>query len=91
MDLAREVVYDTQEKALKLYDECLARRFPGSTLVEAPASKIIELPSEAPSPQVQSGPSKMNVDPPLVINMSILGSQPKLMIWFLWETLRTGA
>ena len=39
-----------QEKALKLYDECLARRFPGPTLVEALASKIIELPSEAPSP-----------------------------------------
>jgi len=69
-----------------LYDERLARRFPGPTLVEAPASKIIELPSEAPSPQVQSGPSKMDVDPRL-----FWGSQPKLMIWFLWETLRTGA
>ena len=39
-----------QEKVLKLYDKHLARRFPGPTLVEAPASKIIELSSEAPSP-----------------------------------------
>jgi len=60
-----------------LYDECLARRFPGPTLVEAPASKIIELSSEAPSPQVQSGPSKMNVDPPSVINTFILGESAK--------------
>jgi len=67
----------TQEKALELYDEHLTRRFPGPTLVEAPASKIIELPSEAPSPQVQSGPSKMNVNPPSVINTSILGESAK--------------
>ena len=60
-----------------MYDERLARRFPGPTLVEAPASKIIELPSEAPSPQVQSGPSKMDIDPPSVINMSILGESAK--------------
>jgi len=62
---------------LKLYDEYLARRFPGPTLVEAPASKIIELPLEAPSPQVQSGPSKMDVNLPLVINTSILGESAK--------------
>jgi len=67
-----------QEKALKLYNERLARRFPGPTLVEAPASKIIELPSEAPSPQVQSSPSKIDVDPPSVINTSILGESAKV-------------
>ena len=60
-----------------MYDEHLARRFSGPILVEAPTSKIIELPSEAPSPQVQSGPSKMDVDPPSVINMSILGELAK--------------
>jgi len=47
------------------------------TLVEALASKIIELPSEAPSPQVQSDPSKMDVDPPSVINTFILGKSAK--------------
>jgi len=66
-----------QEKALKLYDECLARRFPGPTLVKAPVSKIIKLSSEASSLQVQSGPSKIDVDPPSVINMSILGKLAK--------------
>ena len=60
-----------------MYNEHLARRFPGPTLVEAPASKIIELPLEAPFPQVQSGPSKMDVNPPSVINMSILGESAK--------------
>ena len=60
-----------------MYDKRLARRFPGPTLVEAPVSKIIELSSEAPSPQVQSGLSKMDVDPPSVINMSILGELAK--------------
>jgi len=60
-----------------LYDEHLARRFPGPTLVEAPASKIIELPSEASSPQVQSGPSKMDVDLPSITNTSILGESAK--------------
>ena len=32
------------------------------------ASKVIEPSSKAPPPQVQSGPSKMDVDPPSVIN-----------------------
>jgi len=57
-----------QDRALKLYDEHLARKFPDPTLVEASASKITE-----PSSQVQSGPFKIDVDLPSVTNTSILG------------------
>jgi len=63
----------TQDRALKLYDEYLARKFPDPTLVEAPASKIIEPSSKTSSSQVQSGLSKMDVDPPSVTNTSTLG------------------
>jgi len=38
-----------QDRALKLYDEHLARKFPDPTLVEAPASKITK-PSLKASP-----------------------------------------
>jgi len=62
-----------QDRALKLYDECLARKFSDPTLVKAPASKITELSSKAPPPQVQSGLSKMDVNPPSVTNTSISG------------------
>ena len=55
-----------QDRAL--YDERLAKKFPDPTPVEASASKVIESSSKAPPPQVQSGPSKMDVDPPSVIN-----------------------
>jgi len=37
-----------QDKALKLYDKCLARKFPDPTLVEVSASKITEPFSKAP-------------------------------------------
>ena len=57
-----------QERALKLYDEHLAKKFSDPTPVEAFASKVIKPSSKAPLPQVQSGPSKMDVDPPSVIN-----------------------
>jgi len=62
-----------QDRALKLYDERLAKKFPDPTLVEAPASKITEPFLKAPPPQVQSGLSKMDVDPPSVTNTSTLG------------------
>ena len=62
-----------QDRALKLYDKHLARKFPDPTLVEAFASKITEPSLKASLPQVQSGLSKMDVDPPSVINTSILG------------------
>jgi len=62
-----------QDRALKLYNECLAKKFPNPTPVEVSASKITELSSKAPSPQVQNSPSKMNVDLPSVSNTSILG------------------
>ena len=57
-----------QDRALKLYDERLTKKFPDPTSVEASASKVIEPSSKAPPPQVQSGLSKMDVDPPSVIN-----------------------
>ena len=55
-----------QDRAL--YDERLAKKFPDPTPVEVSASKVIEPSSKAPPPQVQSGSSKMDVDPPSVIN-----------------------
>jgi len=51
----------------------LARKFPDSTLIEASASKITEPSSKASLSQVQSGLFKIDVDPPLVTNTSILG------------------
>jgi len=51
----------------------LTRKFPDPTLVEASASKITNPSSKAFSPQVQSGLSKMDIDPPSVTNTSILG------------------
>jgi len=57
-----------QDRALKLYDEHLARKFPDPTPIEAFAFKITEL-----SPQIQSGLSKMDISPPSVTNTSILG------------------
>ena len=62
-----------QYRALKLYDKHLAKKFPDPTPVEASASKITEPSSKTPPPQVQNGPSKMDVDLPLVSNTSILG------------------
>jgi len=62
-----------QDRALKLYDERLAKKFPDPTPVEASASKITKPFSKAPPPQVQNSPSKMNVDLPSVSNTSILG------------------
>ena len=62
-----------QDKALKLYDERLAKKFPDPTPIEASASKITEPFSKAPLPQVQNGPSKIDVDLPSVSNISILG------------------
>jgi len=62
-----------QDKALKLYDERLAKKFPDPTPIEASASKITEPFSKAPPPQVQNGLSKMDIDLPLVSNTSILG------------------
>jgi len=62
-----------QDRVLKLYDERLAKKFPDPTSVEAFVSKVIKPFSKAPPPpQVQSGPSKMDVDPPSVINTSNL-------------------
>ena len=57
-----------QDRALKLYDEHLARKFPDPTPIEVFAFKITEL-----SPQIQSGLSKMDISPPSVTNTSILG------------------
>jgi len=62
-----------QDRALKLCDKHLAKKFPDPTPVEASASKITEPSSKAPLPQVQNGPSKMDIDLPLVSNTSILG------------------
>ena len=62
-----------QDRALKLYDKHLAKKFPDPTPVEASASKITEPSSKTPLPQVQNGPSKMDVDLPSVLNISILG------------------
>jgi len=57
-----------QDRALKLYDEYLAKKFPDPTPVKISASKVIEPSSKAPPPQVQSSPSKIDVDPSSVIN-----------------------
>jgi len=62
-----------QDRALKLYNEHLARKFPDPTLVKVSISKITEPFSKAPFPQVQSSLSKMDVDLPSVTNTSILG------------------
>jgi len=62
-----------QDRALKLYDECLARKFSDPTLVKAPASKITEPSLKASPSQVQSSLSKIDVDLPSVSNTSILG------------------
>ena len=61
-----------QDRALKLYDKCLARKFPDPTLVKVSTSKITEPSLKASSSQVQSGPSKIDVDLPSVTNTSIL-------------------
>jgi len=61
-----------QDRALKLYDEHLAKKFSVPTPVEASTSKVIEPSSKAPPSQVQSGLSKIDVDPPSVINTSNL-------------------
>ena len=61
-----------QDRALKLYDKCLAKKFPDPTPVKASASKVIEPSSKASPSQVQSGPSKIDVDPPSVLNTSNL-------------------
>jgi len=61
-----------QDRALKLYNERLAKKFPDSTPVEAFASKITEPSSKAPLSQVQNGPFKMDIDLPSVLNTSIL-------------------
>jgi len=61
-----------QDRALKLYDERLTKKFPDPTPVEASTSKITEPSLKAPSPQVQSSSSKMDVDLPLVSNTPIL-------------------
>ena len=44
-----------QDRALKLYDEHLAKKFPDPTPVKAFASKITEPSSKAPLSQVQNG------------------------------------
>ena len=62
-----------QDRVLKLYDEHLARKFPDSTPTEAFVSKITEPSLKAPLSQVQSSPSKIDVDLPLVTNISTLG------------------
>jgi len=61
-----------QDRALKLYDEHLAKKFSVPTPVEASTSKVIEPSSKASPSQVQSGLSKIDVDPPSVINTSNL-------------------
>jgi len=50
----------------------LARKFPDPTLVKVSTSKITEPSLKASSSQVQSGPSKIDVDLPSVTNTSIL-------------------
>jgi len=62
-----------QDRALKLYNECLARKFPDPTLVEASAFKITKPSLKAFPPQVQSSLSKIDIDLPSVTNTSILG------------------
>jgi len=62
-----------QDRILKLYDEYLAKKFPDPTPIEASVSKITKPFSKAPLPQVQNGPSKIDVDLPSVSNISILG------------------
>ena len=44
-----------QDRALKLYNEHLAKKFPDPTPIEAFASKITKPFSKAPFPQVQNG------------------------------------
>jgi len=61
-----------QDRTLKLYDKCLAKKFPNPTPVEASASKITKPSSKASPPQVQNGLFKMDVDLPSVSNTSIL-------------------
>ena len=67
-----------QDRALKLYNERLARKFPDPTFVEASAFKITEPSLKASPPQVQSGPSKIDINPPLVTNTSILGESANI-------------
>jgi len=62
-----------QDRALKLYDEHLARKLILLLLRHLGAFKITELSLKAPSPQVQSSLFKMDVDPPSVTNTSTLG------------------
>ena len=63
----------TQDRALKLYDEHLAKKFSDPTPVEVFASKITKPSSKASSSQIQNGLSKMDIDLSLVSNTSILG------------------
>ena len=69
----RGLLVHAQDRALKLYNERLARKFPDPTLVETPASKITEPSLKASLSQVQNGPSKIDIDLPSVLNTSILG------------------
>jgi len=46
----RGLLAHAQDRALKLYDEHLAKKFPDSTPVEASASKSTEPSSKAPPP-----------------------------------------
>jgi len=62
-----------QDRALKLYDKHLAKKFPDPTPIEASVSKITEPFSKAPPPQVQNSLSKIDVDLLSVSNISILG------------------
>jgi len=62
-----------QDRALKLYDEHLAKKFPDPTPVKASAFKITESFSKASPSQVQNSLSKIDVDLPSVLNTSILG------------------
>jgi len=57
---------------LKLYDECLVRKFPDPTPIEASASKIIESSLKTFSSQVQSSPSKIDVNLSSVKNTFVL-------------------
>jgi len=62
-----------QDRVLKLYDECLVKKFLDPTPVEVSASKITEPSLKASLSQVQNGPSKIDIDLPSVLNTSILG------------------
>ena len=62
-----------QDRALKLYDERLAKKFSDLTPVEVFASKITEPSSKTPPSQIQNSLSKMNIDLSSVSNTSILG------------------